>query len=203
MIRATPPGSRASWAPYFGTVIAFVRRVALSRRAARPASLRELVRDQGSSNVLEYLRRARYPSLFRLAWRFGAGEITVSDVFQAVIVDCATQADLRSAAYVLLVGSVNDISRDYIVDDSEADAMIARALVAWWHALAPHTSGIHLNHIVDNLLSELEVPPYSLPRKSQTTTVRRIFDRHWPRLASCHEGPPRRQSRHLAQRLTP
>jgi hypothetical protein len=182
MIRVTAPGSSESWTPYFRSVIAFVRRVTLRRRSTERASLRELVRDQGASSVLEYLRRDRCPSLFRLAWRLGPDEVSASDVLQAVLLDCATEEDLRSAAYALLVASVNDINRDYIAEDREADTMIARALVAWWHALAPHTAGIHLDHIVNDLLSELDVPPYNLPRKSQTATVRRIFDRHWPRV---------------------
>lgn len=155
--------------------------------AVRPfePTLQQLVSDLGASSLLAYARRFQYLSLFRLAWRLGAGRFAVRDVFQVMLSECTTPHELRIASYVLLIGSVNDIMRDYLAEgaedaEDEAPTVVARTLVAWWYAVASHVQHVRFELMVRDLLHEIEVPRFNARRKSQSAKIRKIFDRYWP-----------------------
>lgn len=139
------------------------------------------VADAGYSSLCAYAARLRTFSMFRLAWRLGPGMVTVADLAAAMVDEARTPMQRRECAYLLLVGAFNDIPTRYLADDAEWRAVLARVLVAWWHAVAGGGGSDFPDRIVRRLLDAMATPIWLRPRRSYSRLLRRVFDECWPR----------------------
>lgn len=136
------------------------------------------VLDGRSVSIRMYASRLDRLSLFNLSWRLGAGGVSVRELAHEMLDECQTWNERRQAAYVLLVGSINDVPR-LALSAEELVLMTTRALVAWWYAVTAVIAADVPRQIVETLLRELATPGHERPPRSRSRLLRDVFVTYW------------------------